>query len=101
MRSIAEGLPPDVAARVHPDWRKNEAAYWSVHDTLLGRYNGQWIAFADGAVIACGASPVEVLRAAHESGRHPFVIRVGHEAEPCRMRRASRRREPAGVRGPT
>lgn len=89
MRSIAEGLPPDVAARVHPDWRKNEAAYWTVRNTLLSQYQGQWVAFADGAVIASGANPVDVLRTAQESGRHPFVIRVGHEGDPCRMRRAS------------
>jgi hypothetical protein len=52
-------------------------------------YDGLWVAFADGAVIASDSSPVEVLQAAQASGRHPFVIRVGAETEPCRMRRVS------------
>lgn len=47
------------------------------------------IGFAEGRVIACGTSPVEVFHAAQASGKHPFVTRVGHENEPNRMRRAS------------
>jgi hypothetical protein len=50
---------------------------------------GQWIGFAEGRVIACGTSPVEVFHAAQASGKHPFFTRVGHENEPNRMRRAS------------
>jgi precorrin-2 dehydrogenase/sirohydrochlorin ferrochelatase len=89
MRSLAEGLPPEIASRIHPDWRKNEAEYWAVRDRLLPLYRGQWVAFADGVVVASGTSPVEVLHAAQQSGRHPFVICVGKEDEPTRMRRAS------------
>ena len=87
MKSIADQLPPDVAKFVHPDWRRNEAQYWTVRDRLLSQYQGQWIGFADGAVIAVGASPVAVFHAAEESGRNPFVTCVGREDEPCRMRR--------------
>src|SRR5439155_10723847 len=89
MKSLADGLPPEIAKQVHPDWRKNEAAYWAVRDQLLGQYQGQWIGFADGAVIASGTSPVAVFHAAEASGRHPFVTCVGREDEPCHMRRAS------------
>jgi hypothetical protein len=89
MRSLAEGLPPEVAAQVNPRWRENERAYWAVRDTLLVDYGGQWIAFADGAVIASGTSPVEVFRAGQSSGRNPFIIRAGAEGEPCQMRPAS------------
>jgi hypothetical protein len=89
VKSLTNGLPPDVAAQVHPAWRANEAAYWAVRDSLLAGYRGRWVAFADGAVVASGTSPVEVLRAAAQSGRHPFVARVGAEDEPTRMRRAS------------
>jgi hypothetical protein len=75
---------------VHPDWRKNEAAYWAVRDQLLPQYEGQWIGFADGAVVAAAATPLEVFLAISNSGLRPFVIRVGHEEEPWyRMRRAS------------
>jgi hypothetical protein len=89
MRSPAEALPPEIVQQIHPDWRKNEAAYWAVRDQLLSQYRGQWIGFADGAVIASGTSPVAVFHAAEASGRNPFVTCVGHEDEPTRMRRVS------------
>jgi len=56
MKSIADQLPPEIAAQLHPDRRKNEAAYWAVRDQLLHQYQGQWIGFADGKVIASGSS---------------------------------------------
>lgn len=89
MNSLADALPPEIARQIDPAWRKNEAAYWSVRDLLLGQHQGQWIGFADGAVIASGTSPVAVFHAAEASGRHPFVTCVGREDEPCRMRRAN------------
>jgi hypothetical protein len=90
MKSLADSLPPDVARQIHPDWRKNEAAYWAVRDQLLARYQGQWIAFAEDAVVVATSTPLEVFVAVQESGKHPFVIRVGHETEPWyRIRRAS------------
>src|SRR2546421_300874 len=51
MKSLADGLPPEIARQIHPDWRKNEAAYWAVRDQLLKQYQGQWIGFADGAAL--------------------------------------------------
>jgi len=87
MTSIADQLPPEIAKQVHPDWRKNEAGYWVARGKLISTYEGQWIGFADGEVIASGTSPVEVLHAAQQSGRHPFLICVGKEEEPCRIRR--------------
>ena len=91
MKSIADQLPPEIARQIHPDRRKNEAAYWGVRDQLLAQYRGQWIGFADGAVIASGSSPVTVFHAAEASGRHPFFICVGREEEPCRIRRVTGR----------
>lgn len=87
MKSLADGLPPEIAAQISPAWRANERAYWAVRDSLLAEYGGQWVAFADGAVIAAGRRPVEVLHAA--AGRHPFFVRVGAEDEPTRMRRVA------------
>ena len=89
MKSIADRLPPEIAQRIHPDRRKNEAAYWEVRDKLLDQYSGQWIGFAGGVVIASGSSPVTVLHDAEASGRHPFLICVGKEEEPCRIRRVA------------
>jgi hypothetical protein len=89
MKSLADGLPPDIARQVHPDWRKNEAAYWAVRDQVLSQYQGQWIGFADGAVIASGTRPVIVLHAARQVAEHPFVTCVGREDEPYKMRRAT------------
>src|SRR4051794_3924391 len=89
MNSIADQLPPEIARQLHPDRRKNEAAYWAVRDQLLEQYRGQWIGFADGKVIASGSSPVTVFHAAEASGLHPFFIFVGREEEPCSIRRVT------------
>jgi hypothetical protein len=89
MESLADALPPEISQQIDPQWRKNEAAYWATRQQLLSRYQGQWIGFADGAVIASGTSPVVVFHAAEASGRNPFVTCVGHEDEPTRMRRIS------------
>jgi hypothetical protein len=89
MKTIADQLPPDIAQQIHPDRRKNEEAYWAVRDQLLGQYQGQWIGFADGRVIASGSSPVTVFHEAETSGLHPFFTCVGRENEPCRIRRVT------------
>ena len=89
MKSLADALPPEIARQIDPAWRKNEAAYWAARDQLLSQYHGQWIGFADGAVIASGSSPVAVFHAAEAMGPSPFVTCVGRENEPVRMRRAS------------
>jgi hypothetical protein len=89
MKSIAERLPPEIAKLIHPDRRKNEVEYWAVRDQLLNQYQGQWISFANGKVIASGTSPVAVFDAAEATGLHPFFICVGREEEPCRIRRVS------------
>lgn len=90
MNSLADQLPPGIARQLHPDWRKNEAAYQSARDGLLPQYRGKWVAFADGAVIAVAGTPLEVFLAIRGSQQHPFVIRVGHESEPWyRIRRTS------------
>jgi hypothetical protein len=88
MKSLLDGLPPEVAQRIHPDWQRNETEYWAARDTLLPQYRDQWIGFANGRVIVSGASAVEVLHTAQASGLHPFVTCVGRECEPTRMRRA-------------
>jgi hypothetical protein len=90
MKSLADGLPPDIAQQVHPDWRKNEAEYWAVRDQLLNQYQGQWIGFADGAVLVAASTPLAVFLGIRQSDRHPFVIRVGHEDQPgYRIRRST------------
>ncbi len=90
MKSLADQLPPEIARQIHPDWRKNEAVYSNERDRLLAQYRGQWIAFADGAVIVAASTPLEVFLAIQHSQQHPYVIRVGHENEPWyRIRRAS------------
>jgi hypothetical protein len=89
MTTIADQLPPEIARQLHPDRRKNETDYWAAREQLIERYQGQWIGYADGKVIASGASPVSVLEAAEATGLHPFFICVGKETEPCRIRRAA------------
>ena len=88
MQSLADGLPTEIVRQIHPDWRKNEAAYWAVRDQLFAQFHGQWIGFADGAVIVAESTPLKVFLAVQKTGRHPYVIRVGHENEPWyRIRR--------------
>ena len=89
MKSIADFLPPEFAAFVHPDWRKNEADYWMVREELLEKYRDQWIGFAEGVVVASGTSAVAVLHEAKEHAQHPFMICVGREDEPDRIRRVT------------
>jgi hypothetical protein len=89
MNRIADMLPPEIAGQIHPDRLRNESEYWAVRETLLDRYAGQWIGFADGKVIASGSSPVAVLHTAEASGQHPFFICVGKEAQPSRIRRST------------
>lgn len=79
MRSLSNGLPPEIARQIHPDWHVNEAAYWTVRDRLLSEYQGRWIGFANGSVVASGTRPVVVFHAAHRAAEHPFVICVGRE----------------------
>jgi predicted aspartyl protease len=88
VKSLADGLPPEIAQQVHPDWRRNEREYWAVRDRLREQYEGQWIGFADRAVIASGSSPVDVFHRAQTTGLHPFVTCVGRENEPTRIRRS-------------
>ncbi len=89
MSSIADRLPPEIAGQMHPDRRKNETGYWAMRASLLAQYEGQWIGFADGEVIAAGKSPVAVFHAAEASGLLPFLICVGKEDRPARRRRAA------------
>ena len=86
MKSLADLLPPEIAAQLHPDLLKNEATYRVVRDGLLVQYQGQWIGYADGIVVASGKRPVEVSHVAHRIAPHAFTTCVGHEFKPERMR---------------
>ena len=87
MESLADGLPPEIAARISPMWRAKERAYREVRDSLRSNYDGLWVAFADGQVIASGTRPVEVFQAGLRSGRRPYTTRVGAEGTSIAMRR--------------
>jgi hypothetical protein len=87
MQSLADRLPPEIASQIHPDWQRNEAAYWAARDKLLQQYRDQWIAFADGAIIVSGRNPTDVFHDGQATGRHPFFTCVGREDEPDRIRK--------------
>ena len=89
MESLLDKLPAEIGKRINPQWRKNEADYWAKRPSLLADYTNKWIGFANGKVIACGTSAVEIFHVAQATGQHPFVTCVGHEHEPNRMRRLS------------
>jgi predicted aspartyl protease len=60
--------------------RKEEQAYWAMHDELLKTHCGKWVVVAHGQVIAVSDDP---LRAAHESSKkgykYSYFNRVGFE----------------------
>ena len=87
-KSLAEGLPPEMAKQLHPDWYKNEADYWAVRDTLLEQYRNLWIAFSDGRVVAANQRPSLLFREARDKTSHPYVACVGREEVGLRMRRS-------------
>ena len=88
MKSLADGLPPEIAQQIHPDWRKNEADYWDGSRNLLEEYRNKWVGFANGRVIASGTSPVAVFHAAHRAIIR-FVFALGAKMCRIRMRRAT------------
>jgi hypothetical protein len=96
LKRIADQLPPDIAQQIHPDRRRNEEGYWAVRDQLLGQYQGQWIGFADGRVVASGNSRVAVFHAAEATGLHPPFICVGREEESFRICPAALPRKTTG-----
>ena len=86
-KSLAEGLPPEIARQLHPDWYRNEAEYWAVRESLLEQYRDQWIGFSNGKVVASGKRPVLVLHAAKQVDPHSYFACVGREEIGFRMRR--------------
>lgn len=89
MGQAAKPLPPEIAARLNPQMLRNEAAYWASRDQLLPQYEGLWVGFADGKVIASGRSAVAVLHEAQATGLHPYVACVGKERTATRIRRTT------------
>ncbi len=89
MKSLADELPPEVAQHVHLDWRKNEAGYWAAREGLLADRRGQWVAFADGAVVASGSRAVLVMEEAQQAAPNAYIACVGHEDAPHVIRRGS------------
>jgi predicted aspartyl protease len=87
MSTLADGLPAEIKSHVHPDWVRNEAAYWAARADIAKRYTGLWVAFADGDVIAASERIVDVAHKAKQLGKHAFVTRVGFENVPQRIRR--------------
>ena len=85
--SLADGLPPHIAARISPEWRANEAGYWAAREELMGEFAGRWVAFAGGEVVAAGGRHVEVSHRGHAAHPRAFVTRVGFEDVPARIRR--------------
>ena len=91
MTSLADQLPPDIAGPDSPRLAEERSPLTRANATaLLAEYQGKWIAFAEGAVVASATTPLEVFLAIQNSPLHPYVVRVGHEGEPWyRIRRES------------
>jgi hypothetical protein len=85
---VSNQLPPEISVQIHPQRRANEQAYWLARDGLLTTHAGLWIGFAEGRVVVSGRSPVAVLASGEATGLHPYLVCVGREHEPDRVRRA-------------
>lgn len=50
-----------------------------MRDALLLTHAGEWVAIADGRVIAHGSDLIAVTDEAAKQGGHPYVAKVGEE----------------------
>ncbi|MFQ5822811.1 MAG: DUF5678 domain-containing protein [bacterium] len=62
-------------------FEQEKQAYWTMHDELLKRYFGKWVAIVDGKVVASGAKKMDVLKEAFKRTRNEvgYINRVGYE----------------------
>lgn len=79
LQSQTANLPEGQQRQLHPDFLANEKAYLQMRDTLLAKYQGQWVAVEGGKVIAAGPKLFEVMDNASQSGGHPYIALVGAE----------------------
>src|SRR5262245_21269461 len=79
LRTQTSNLPLDQQQRLHADFLKNEQDYLRVRDRLLTTHSGQWVAVAEGRLIACGTDLMRVTQQATDHGGHPYVAKVGEE----------------------
>jgi hypothetical protein len=95
-RTQTANLPPEQKQRLHADFIANERTYLQMRDSLLSRYRGQWVAVANGKVIASGGNLLRVSEAAAAVGGHPYIALVGAEDQVVfRVRRAEFSYDPA------
>jgi hypothetical protein len=78
-RTQTANLPPEQRQRLHADFLANEQAYLQMRDSLLSQYRGQWVAVAEGKVVAAGPGFLGVTEAAADYGGHPYIALVGGE----------------------
>jgi hypothetical protein len=89
LQTQTANLSGDQQQRLHPDFLANEQAYLQMRNSLLGQYQGQWVAVHSGQVIAAGPKLMDVMDSASLGGGHPYIALVGAEdALVFRVRRA-------------
>jgi hypothetical protein len=81
LQTHTSNLTPDQQQRLHGDFLANEQAYLHLREGLLPQYQGQWVAVHEGKVIAAGPDLLKVTEAAAAVGGHPYIARVGAEAD--------------------
>lgn len=75
-------LPIEQQQRLHADFLANEQDYLRLRDTLLPTHAGQWVAIADGRVVASGKDLLGVTEQAALLQRgHPYIAKVGEEEQ--------------------
>jgi hypothetical protein len=74
-------LPVEEQPLLHADFLANEKSYLQMRDNLLTSHAGQWVAVHNDRVVAAGSDLMAVTEAAAECSGHPYIARVGEEAQ--------------------
>lgn len=79
---LVQQLLKSLLEAMSPDYLANEAEYWRVRDQLLLKYEGKWVAFDKGQVVAWGDDLMTVMNEAGQKGySQAYIDKVGEEGE--------------------
>jgi hypothetical protein len=77
-----------MKAGTNSTFEEQKRAYWGMRDELLKKYANQWVAIANGALVANGDSATKVMLEAYQKtgSKVLYVNKVGDEKRAMRKR---------------
>jgi hypothetical protein len=79
-KRLVPTLPKPLRDAMPPEYLVNEAEYWQARDHLLAHFQGKWVAFHRGQVVAFGEDFVAVMDEAGQKGfPTAYIDKVGEE----------------------